>query len=103
MTREQLLPDAILESLPTYDSTLETPRAELTAQVKFFYPDFGWTWYVVARDGDDWMWGLVDGFEKEVGPFLLSELLLNRGKLGCAIERDLYFKPTLLADLLPAS
>lgn len=61
------------------------------AQVKFFYPDAAWTWYGVEFDGDDLLFGLVDGFEKELGYFRLSELLENRGKLGLPIERDFYF------------
>jgi hypothetical protein len=68
--------------------------------VKFFYPDFSWTWYPTEFDGDDLFFGLVDGFEKELGYFRLSELLENRGKLGLEIERDMYFKPTRLHTLM---
>jgi hypothetical protein len=44
--------------------------------------------------------GLVDGFEKELGYFSLSELSSVRGKSGLKIERDRYFTPTKLADLM---
>jgi hypothetical protein len=70
-------------------------------RVKFFYPDFSWTWYGIEFDGDDLFFGLVDGFEKELGYFQLSELRANRGKWGMEIERDLYFTPTRLSALLP--
>jgi hypothetical protein len=42
----------------------------------------------------------VDGFEKELGYFSLSELQNATGHLGLKIERDLYFKPTTLEELL---
>ena len=93
MTEQQLLPESIRKRLPTLDEIAETPLAELTAEVKFFYPDFDWTWYAAAFDGDDTFWGLVDGFDAEFGNFSLRELLETRGKLGCAIERDHYFEP----------
>lgn len=68
-------------------------------RVKFFYPDFSWTWYAIEFDGDDLFFGLVDGFEKELGYFRLSELLQNRGKFGMEIERDYYFTPCRLSTL----
>ncbi len=93
MTRKQLLPGFIRERLPTLEAVSELSIDELTATVKFFYPDFDWTWYGIAWDGEDTFFGLVDGFEAEFGTFSLSELLENHGKFGCAIERDRYFAP----------
>lgn len=66
---------------------------------KFFYPDFSWTWYAIEFDGEDIFYGYVAGFECELGGFSLSELLSNRGKLGCPIERDRYFKPMPLSKV----
>ena len=98
MTRDQLLPPEILARLPKLGETSnqEDPRA----QVKFFYPDFSWTWYGIEFDGEDIFYGLVDGFEKEFGSFRLSELMENRGKLGLEIERDFFFEPTPVSRLL---
>jgi hypothetical protein len=42
----------------------------------------------------------VDGFEKELGYFRLSELVENRGKWGLGIERDLRFAPTPLSRIM---
>lgn len=100
MTKQQLLPGFIRKALPRYEAIRDLPTEELVAQVKFFYPDFGWTWYGIAYDGEDLFFGLVDGFEKELGDFALSELLTTRGKLGCAIERDRYFRPTPVTALM---
>ena len=93
MTEKQLIPAFIRKRLPTFDAIADVPLEQLTAQVKFFYPDFDWTWYGIAFDGDDTFFGFVDGFEAEFGNFSLRELLETRGKLGCAIERDRYFDP----------
>ena len=102
MTKKHLLPQFIQKRLPSLDSTQDKSIADLTAQVKYFYPDFGWTWYGVAWDGEDLMWGLVDGFEKELGYWRMTELMGNRGKLGLEIERDYHFTPTPLSTLLDA-
>ena len=67
---------------------------------KFFYPDFSWTWYAIEFDGTDQFYGLVDGFEKELGYFSLTELMSNRGKLGLPIERDRYFTPCRLSEVM---
>ena len=98
MNKEQLLPKEILNKLPKLGETesQENPMAT----VKFFYPDFDWTWLAIEFDGEDLFYGLVHGFEKELGYFTLNELMSNRGKLGCEIERDLYFEPTPVNELL---
>jgi len=71
-----------------------------TAYVKFFTPDSNWTWYVTEFDGEDLFFGLVDGFDKELGYFSLSELESVKGPLGLKIERDLYFKSKKIKNLM---
>lgn len=70
------------------------------ALVKFFTPDSNWTWYASEFDGDDTFFGLVAGFDVELGYFLLSELQSVHGPLGLPVERDLHYKPRTLKDLL---
>ncbi len=70
------------------------------AYVKFFTPDSNWTWYVTEYNGDDIFFGLVDGLEKELGYFSLSELKSVRGPFGLNVERDLYFEPATLEELM---
>lgn len=77
----------------------ETKGLEAIAPVKFFTPTSNWTWYATEYDGEDTLFGLVSGFELELGYFSLSELEGARGPLGLGIERDLYFKPTTLRKL----
>ena len=66
---------------------------------KFFTPDSNWTWYVMEFDGEDLFFGLVVGFEKELGYFTLSELEEARGPLGLFIERDIHFTPKRLSEV----
>ena len=70
------------------------------AYIKFFTPDSDWTWYVTEFDGNDVFFGLVDGLCKELGYFSLSELKNIKGPLGLKIERDLYFEPTKIMELM---
>lgn len=93
-----LLPKYIRKQLPPLYSQEELGLDAL-ARVKFFSPDFSWTWYASEFDGEDTFFGLVDGFEAEFGYFSLSELLQTRGKLGFPIERDLYFKSRPLREI----
>ena len=67
---------------------------------KFFTPDGNWTWYATEYDPETRMFfGLVDGFDKELGYFSLDELEGVRGALGLPIERDAWFKPTKLSEV----
>jgi hypothetical protein len=84
------------------------------AQVKFFLPGSGWTWYAsegspVDEDGfydtdkpkvDFLFFGLVSGLEVELGYFSLSELENLRSPFGgLPVERDLSFEPKTLREL----
>lgn len=59
--------------------------------VKFFTPTSNWTWYATEFDGEDTFFGLVQGFEQELGYFSLKELSSVKGPLGLGVERDMYF------------
>jgi hypothetical protein len=63
---------------------------------KYFDPFGFWNWYVTEFDPKDRLFfGLVQGFETELGYFSLDEL----EGLGGRIERDLYFQPKTLGEL----
>ncbi len=65
---------------------------------KFFTPDSNWTWYATEFDGEDTFFGLVSGFEEELGYFSLSELQSVTGPLGLHIERDIHWTPKPLSE-----
>lgn len=96
----QLMTDEIRALLPSLYSQ-ESKGGKAVAHVKFFTPDSSWTWYATEYDGEDTFFGLVEGFEKEMGYFSLSELQSARGPMGLAIERDLYWKPRTLEEIAP--
>ncbi len=75
--------------------------ADAVAYVKYFTPDSNWTFYSTEFDGEDMFFGLVEGFEKELGYFSLSGLGSARGPMGLPIERDLYWKPKKLNEIAP--
>ena len=94
-----LLPDEIKEKLPKlYEN--EEYGMEAKALVKFFTPDSNWTWYASEFDGEDIFFGLVSGLEVELGYFSLSEIQSIHGPLGLPIERDLFFEPKTLKELM---
>ena len=71
------------------------------APVKLFSPYNGWRWYVTEwnpRTGT--CFGLVEGFETELGYFDLTELAETTvfGSVP-AVERDLYWEPKTLGEI----
>lgn len=92
--------------LPLY-SNEDQEESAVMIMTKFFTPDSSWTWYVTEGSGVDangmmdteeekvdyMFFGLVVGFETELGYFSLSELESVHGPFGLPIERDLYWKP----------
>ena len=63
-------------------------------------PDANRTCSAAEFDGVDILFGLVSRFEVELGYFSLSELESVHGPMGLPIERDLYFKPKSLKELM---
>ncbi|HRF98314.1 MAG TPA: DUF2958 domain-containing protein, partial [Aggregatilineales bacterium] len=115
--RPRLLDEATAKRLPPL-YTNESIGLNALAQVKF--ATSGWTWYAseasaVLTDGtykplsdidpydptvqDVIFFGLVDGFELELGYFSLSELESVNEDVIATIERDTAFTPTSLKDL----
>lgn len=105
----KLLPKEIRETLPDLFAQ-DGKGGKTVAYVKFFTPSSSWTWYVVGgepmldesgKEMEFRFFGLVDGHEKELGDFLLSELEEVRGPMGLPIERDLHWQPKTLAEIAP--
>lgn len=97
--RYQFFPDDIARSLPPLYSQ-DGKGDDAIAHVKFFTPDSDWTWYAFEYDPEERIFfGLVSGFEVELGYFSLDELQRARGPLGMPIERDIHWKPQRLGDL----
>jgi len=102
LTKEikDMLPKLYSTDGVTYYTAEGVPPSK-TAICKFFNPLGSWTWYVFEgeeqKDGDWLFFGLVDGFEKELGFFNLKELESLDVGLGLGIERDIHFQPKAIA------
>lgn len=94
-----LLPQELREQLPKlYEN--EEYGLEAKALIKFFTPDANWTWYASEFDGEDIFFGLVSGFEVELGYFSLAELESIKGPMGLPIERDMHYVAKTLQELM---
>jgi hypothetical protein len=100
----KLLTKEIQKKLPALYATENTPTEEKIAVVKFFNPTGAGTWYGVEFDGEDTFFGYV---ESPLGPdcsewgyFSLAELKSVRCTFGLGIERDKFFKPTKMGQIL---
>lgn len=104
----KLLTKAIRNKLPALRST-DNSKGQAIVWLKLFDPCGSWTWY--AWEGEDvkddhgnivdyQCFGLVCGFEKELGYFSLVEIASVKGPLGLGIERDMYWTPITVAELL---
>jgi len=67
---------------------------------KFFDPCGSWSWFAYEYDPEErTFFGMVHGFEKELGSFSLDELESIRRPLGLTIERDLHFGEKRLSQI----
>ena len=81
----------------------ERPDAERQhiAIVKYFNPQGRGTWWVSELDQEEGIFfGLCETLEKELGTVSLKELREYRGRFRLGIERDYYFEPTPLKELI---
>lgn len=99
----KMLTKEIEKNIPALYATDGQPDDVRKIAAKFFTPWANWTWYVFEGEkqaNGDWeFFGLVDGNEKEVGYFMLSQLTEIRGPAGLRVERDRHFDNKTVADL----
>ena len=95
----KLLTNEQLQSIPElYASTI---LKDPICKFKIFLPNSNWTWYIIEIDKSDYntCYGLVDGFEQELGYFTIRELENLKGMFGLKVELDTSFKPTKLSKI----
>ena len=96
MARQQFLTKKNLADLPALGAYDGKPAESVPVAVKFFCPWSSWTWYATEYDpADGLFFGLVDGFEAELGYFSRAELEELVGPMGLYIERDIHWSGTL--------
>ena len=102
LRRHKLMTKELGEKIPGLyaNDGADDPDAVL-AHVKLFTPFSNWTWYITEWDAETGeCFGLVEGFETELGYFDLTEMAEATVLGGVpAVERDLYWKPTTLGEI----
>jgi len=97
----KLMTKELYEKIPKLGSTSEKKAEDIPIICKFFNPCGSWTWYACegSKEGDDFIfYGLVRGFENELGSFSLNELQSVKVQFGLGIERDLHFGKHMLSE-----
>lgn len=95
----KLITRELAAKLPKLYETESVPLPEKVAHARLLHPVSSWIWYVMEYDGEDTCFGLVVGHETEFGYFSLRELSQVK-VFGLSVERDVYFRPTRVQDLL---
>ena len=102
LRRHKLMTKELADTIPPLyaNDGADDPDA-VVARVKLFCPYNGWRWYITEWDAETGeCFGLVEGFETELGYFTLDELAKATVLGGVpAIERDLYWEPTTLGEI----
>jgi hypothetical protein len=97
----KLFTQEIIKKIPKIGTQSEVGIENLMLYCKLFTPWTIWTWYIAEADFETGeAFGLVCGFEKELGYFSLDELKEIKGHLGLKIERDLSFEPCKYSELM---
>ena len=100
--RHKLMTNELADTIPPLyaNDGADDPDA-VVARVKLFSPYNGWRWYITEWDPETGLcFGLVEGFETELGYFDLTELSEVTVFGGVpAVERDLYWQPQTLGEI----
>ena len=96
-----LMPAELAAKIPKLYST-DGQGMQAVAHAKYFHPMSSWTWFVTEYDPQERLcFGLVMGFENELGTFSLEELeSIGADGKTLKIERDLHFDPKTLEEAL---
>ena len=98
----KLITKDLQSKFPALYSNEDNPVGDHMVIAKFFTPDADWTWYATEYDPNEGtFFGLVEGFETELGYFTLEQLENTKGPMGLPVERDLYFKNVTLKEIDP--
>ena len=98
----QLMTQKLADTIPAiYANEKVSDYDTVLAHAKLFSPYSNWTWYITEIDAATGQcFGLVDGLEREIGYFDLTELAETTVYGGVpAVERDLYWEPKTLGEI----
>ena len=98
----QLMTRKLADAIPALGANANVADCDnVLAPARLFSPYTNWTWYITELDPETGQcFGLVEGFERELGYFDLSELAETTVFGGVpAVERDLYWEPRTLGEI----
>ena len=102
LRRHKLMTKELGDTIPAlYANENVEDHDAVVARVKLFSPYNGWRWYITEWKAETGLcFGLVEGFETELGYFSLDELaeVTVFGQVP-AVERDLYWEPQTLGEI----
>ena len=102
LRRHKLMTKELGEKIPALYANENAPDYDaVVAHVKLFSPYADWTWYVTEWNPQTGLcFGLVQGFEEELGYFDLTEMAEAKVRgVVPAVERDLYWKPKTIGEI----
>ena len=102
----QLMTEKLADTIPALGANSNVADCDdILAPAKLFSPYSNWTWYITELDHETGQcFGLVEGFERELGYFDLTELAETTVFGGVpAVERDLYWQPKTLGEIKSGS
>jgi len=86
-------------SLPFLPGIGQSDKDDPIIWLKFFHPLSSWSWYLTEYDPDERLaFGLVAGFETEIGYFSIEELESLEVR-GLKIEREIWTRPGPIRSL----
>ena len=98
----QLMTQKLADTIPAiYAKKKVADYDTVLARAKLFSPYSNWIWFITEMDPETGQcFGLVEGFERELGYFDLTELAETTvfGDVP-AVERDLYWQPKTLGEI----
>ena len=93
----KLITKELLKKLPPLYTNENVKDPMIVA--KFFALGSNWTWFAMEFDGEDTFFGMVHGFEKELGYFSLKELQSLKIGMIPMVERDINWRARRLSEL----
>lgn len=89
------------DKVPTTDVAAEI--ADPICKIKLFNPTGIGRWFIAGFDPETGLaYGVAELHEREAGDFDLNEIAAHRGLMGLPIERDLFYTPKRVSELLHA-
>ena len=93
---QQLMTEEIAKTVPRLYG--QDGAEDPTVYAHYFSCVNGWDWWLLEFDGTDEAFGLVEGYDDELGYFSIKEMEeLNRQMGFAAVERDEHFSPKPLS------